>query len=319
MHTCQLLYRQHFASFVDFAFRELYPDQKFMDNWHIQLIAEMLEISYYAQGQGANRMVFNAPPGYLKTHICAVSFPCWVLGRDPRLSVLLISETPEAALQLQEQCTELMGTVRYRSIFPRAKIRRAGRSLELEYGGSIRHAGIGCSLPHRKSDIVILDNPQSMHSLGRLELEPFHEIGRLLRNPQKGMMVLATRRLAEGDLSGFLGRQHGWKTLPIPVIALRDRELSLPPSFRHTVKRTDLLHEDLEEWADVWDRIEELGSERFCYQYLQGLYNPQPCGSILFTDVDGLKKQMIGHFDREYVAYRYLAELRREWEEKLLL
>ena len=184
MTNAQFIYRMRFRSFVDFAFRELHPDEFFLRNWHIDLMAEILSMIYHDRIQGMNRLICNLPPGYLKTHICSVSFPAWVLGRDPRKSVLIMSEDPGSALELQERCAELISSSRYRAIFPRTKIKKVSRTLELDYGGCIRHAGIGYTSQRKKSDIVIIDNPQSMSSLDRIKPENFAEIGRLLKKSE---------------------------------------------------------------------------------------------------------------------------------------
>src|SRR5690606_25537668 len=105
------------------------------DNWHIRWVAAMLQRTWTGWFPALPRKwIFNLPSGYLKTHICSISFPAWVLGRDPRKSVLIVSETPDQALEIRERCAELMSGRRYRSLFPRARIVRSGRDLELNFG-----------------------------------------------------------------------------------------------------------------------------------------------------------------------------------------
>lgn len=311
MTVHEYLYRCRFRSFVDFAFRELHPDELFCDNWHIGLLAEMLQFSSLGKEESFSRLIFNLPPRSLKTHICSVSFPAWVLGRDPRKSVLILSETPEQAWQLQERCAELMGTSRYRSIFPRAKIKGVGKSVELAYGGGIRHAGFSYSSPHKKSDIVILDDPQSVHSLERANPSSYAEIARLLRRPKEGIMVLATRRIGAGDLSEVLCRRHGWFCLAIPGVALRGNEIVFPPDVRYSTRVGEPLNDAVEEWDDIERQLREFGADAFCHQYLQSQLDPAHTGGAETYDAgDGTRGILFVKADPERWVAERLKELR---------
>lgn len=287
MRVHEFIYRKYFSSFVDFAFRELHPDELFFDNWHIQFMADLLQFSLSRTEGAPRRIAFNLPANSSKTHVCSVSFPAWVLGRDPRKTVLILSETPELAWQLQERCAELMGSARFQAIFSRARIKKVGRSVELKYGGGIRHAGVSYSSQHKKSDIVILDNPQSLHSLERFNPESFIEIGRLLRNPKEGLIVLATRRLGDGDLTEFLCRRQGWQSFGIPGVALEELEIEFPPNVHHKTTIGEPLNEMVESWEDIERQFRELGAEDFCHQILQSKYSPRLVGGAVVSDYIG--------------------------------
>lgn len=311
------MYRCEFGSFVDFAFRELHPSGRMEDNWHIRSMADLLQYSWlHPEPEMPRKLIFNLPPGYLKTHVCSVSFPTWVLGRDPRLSVLIVSETSEAALEIRDRCVELMSGKRYQWLFRRARIKRIGREVELNYGGRIRHAGIGHSLPRRKSDIVIIDNPQSLHRLHCLDPTAFVDIAGTLRDPVTGMILLVTRRLVENDFSSYFRRQRGWGCMEMPVLGIRDNEW--PGIFHdsHIHHRGELLHGKLEDWDDIEHRICELGGEAFSWQYMQGIYRPQIDGERLsHTDQNGLLWKMVGKFDPTAVTLEDLRKLRSEYLE----
>jgi hypothetical protein len=319
MASCEYLYRRHFGSFVDFSFRELHPGECLKGNWHIELLADLLEfMSTTDEPAAIRRQILNLPPGYLKTHICAIALPAWLLGRDPRQSVLIISETPAHALEIRERCAELMSTKRYRAIFPRTRILRSSRQLELRGGGEIRHAGAGFALPVRRSDLVVIDNPQSLHSLERFNANGYLEIGRTLRDPKRGVVLLVTRRLGPEDLTAFLMRQGGWFALPFPVVSLRDAPLEFPPDFQHMWRKGELLHPELENWEAVETRLQEMGGEAFRWQYMQGLYVPQTTGERLIrVDENGTQWKAIGSFDPTQVSLQDLGNLRAEYEQSL--
>lgn len=318
MTESQLIYRTRLDSFVDFAFRELNPGESFLPSWHVTFMAELLQSAYCLTDHKMRRLIFNLPPGYLKTHICSVSFPAWLLGRNPRKSVLILSEYPESALQIQEQCAELMSSDRYRSTFPRAAIKSSLKALELNYGGGIRHAGVGYASHHKKSDIVIIDNPQSLHGLDRFRPEQFTEIERLLKNPKEGLALVATRRLGENDLSAFLARKPAWTKIPLPAVALKDRIWPFPPEIPHQQKAGDLLHPSLEGWNDLERHLKDMGGEAFRYQYLQGLYSPSSDPVTETHEKDGKTYISISEPSPTKVTMKFLNDLRAQSKTKPL-
>jgi len=312
-----VMYRCNFGSFVDFAFRELHRGEMMQDNWHIRLISNMLQFVWKEPGpEVVRRMIFNLPPGYLKTHICSVAFPAWVLGRDPRKSVLIVSETPDQALEIRERCAELMGTLRYRRIFPRTRISRFGRDLELTYGGRICHAGVGYSLPPRRSDLVVIDNPQSLHNLDKLDLSGFVEIGRTLKDPKRGIILLATRRLAENDLSSFLRGLGNWGKIEMPIVAINEPPWVFPPDDNYQRMKGEPLNYWYENWDKIEAQIREFGGEAFSWQYMQGAYAPRTTGQRTYY-VDGKPAGlMIGSFDPTYVTLADFAKIKEDYQSK---
>lgn len=317
MTAHQYMYRVNFSSFVDFAFRELHPGEFFADNWHIDFISKLLPFIYYAPEEDVCRkLILNLPPGHLKSHICSVSFPAWVLGRDPRQRVLIVSESPDLAMELREQCVELMRTSRYRAIFPRARIKSVGKSVEMSYGGGISHAGIGYHSQHKRSDLVVIDNPQSLHSLHRLNPESLIELNRLMKSPTAGMMVLNTRRLADEDMSHhLLHRIGGWSQVSIPAVALKDEKWAFPPFVQYNRRKGEPLQSQFGDWEEYSKRLNEMGAFAFAHQYLQSQYTPSSRNRRVFTDDNGQKWEAIGKIDETTVARDEMRVLQREYLE----
>ncbi len=318
MTPAQYMFRTRFAAFVDFAFRELHPEEMFHRNWHIEVIADVLQWISNLEGEPSNRMILNSPPGTLKTHICSISLPAWFLGRNPRKTVLIVSESPELALDLQSRCGELMSSRRYQTIFPAAGIARSSRVLELRAGGKIGHCGIG-QLAQPKSDLVVIDNPQSLYNLDRVKPQMFTELWRLLKHPKKSMMVVNTRRLADDDLSDFLRRKlTGWGLLSFPAVAL-DHEEWILPTTAHTRMKGELLHPAYEGWDHLMERVEELGGEAFSQQYLQSRYTPLAWHSRPYVSEHGENLTMIGNFGATESTADFLVELDAEYRSNLAM
>jgi hypothetical protein len=72
--------RKDFVSFVRKAFHVLNPSAIFHMNWHICAIAYYLEQVRLGK---IRRLIITLPPRSLKSIMCSVAFPAFVLGHDP--------------------------------------------------------------------------------------------------------------------------------------------------------------------------------------------------------------------------------------------
>jgi hypothetical protein len=72
--------RQDFVSFVRKMFHVLNPSATFLMNWHICAIAYVLEQVWLGK---IKRLIIAMPPRSLKSMMCSVALPAWVLGHDP--------------------------------------------------------------------------------------------------------------------------------------------------------------------------------------------------------------------------------------------
>ena len=63
--------------FLQKAFSIINPATKIKWNWHLGYLCDTLE--EVANGK-IKRLMINIPPRYLKSVICSVSFPAWLLG-----------------------------------------------------------------------------------------------------------------------------------------------------------------------------------------------------------------------------------------------
>lgn len=75
------LLRVNFKSFTEKVFKEVSPNAAYLDNWHIDVIChELMDI----QENYANRLIINIPPRYMKSIICSIAFPAFILGHNPK-------------------------------------------------------------------------------------------------------------------------------------------------------------------------------------------------------------------------------------------
>ena len=321
MSMYEMLYRKNFHSFASFAFRECYPGKYFYDNWHIELISDLMQFLTEYKEEGAPRkVVFNLPPDHFKTHLCSIFFPAWLLGRDPRLSVLIISENSGAAFELQERCAELMRKARFRSLFPRAKIKKEGDSIEFVYGGCIQHTGIYRNSIRQKNDLIIIDNPQSLQSLDRLDPNILYELPRLLKDPKQGLIIMNTRRLGAKDMTYHLQQIAGWTNFSFPIVSPEDRELVFPPFFEYNLNKGEPLHPDRTDWPEVESILKEFSWNHFLYQHMQGCYqlDKRNRSHTTTVDKDGKMMMIVGELGEDFIARQEFKKLRENYEERYL-
>src|SRR5438876_12348146 len=76
----QALAERSFADFTRQAWPVLEPKTPFLDNWHIDLLAEYLE----AVVDGSIvRLIINLPPRSGKSLLATIFLACWVWQRNP--------------------------------------------------------------------------------------------------------------------------------------------------------------------------------------------------------------------------------------------
>ena len=88
------LLRTDFKSFVTKVFGEVAPGSKYLNNWHIDVICDAIMDMYEGSN---NRLMINMPPRYMKSLICSIALPAWILGHNPKAQILCVSYNDELA------------------------------------------------------------------------------------------------------------------------------------------------------------------------------------------------------------------------------
>ena len=80
--------RQDLASFTAKVFHTVNPAGRYLDNWHIHLIAEYLTAC--SKGD-IKRLIINLPPRSLKSICVSVAWPAWLMGHRPSKRIMAAS------------------------------------------------------------------------------------------------------------------------------------------------------------------------------------------------------------------------------------
>ena len=99
-----VLARHDFLVFLNLMFPILYPE-KLVHARYIELIVECLTILPDIENP---RMIFNLPPGYMKSTIISILFTAWKLGVDPTVRFICISYGDSLAHELSERTRSVM-------------------------------------------------------------------------------------------------------------------------------------------------------------------------------------------------------------------
>jgi hypothetical protein len=102
------VYRTDFGAFTYAAYKALNPGQRLIPNWHIETICHQLQ--QMVSGEARPRLVLNQPPRTLKSFIVSVSFPSWLLGRDPSCRIICASYSDELTTKFSRDCRALLDT-----------------------------------------------------------------------------------------------------------------------------------------------------------------------------------------------------------------
>src|ERR1700693_2964908 len=72
--------RNNLRLYIREAWHVVEPSTVYLENWHIDLIAEYLEAVTAAQ---IKRLLINKPPRYAKSTCVSIMWPTWVWAREP--------------------------------------------------------------------------------------------------------------------------------------------------------------------------------------------------------------------------------------------
>ncbi|MGE0516337.1 MAG: hypothetical protein AB7O71_20540 [Hyphomicrobiaceae bacterium] len=151
------LYRSRLNAFLRFAYRELNPNRPLIETWHIDVLAEHLDL--VANG-AIKRLIINLAPRMLKSHMASVTLP--VVAARPRSDQddSFGFGNKEPAQDLDRATRILIATPRCRALYPHLKSERRakGGDLLLPHSGKRLSAVVRGSLIGRGADVIIIDD-----------------------------------------------------------------------------------------------------------------------------------------------------------------
>jgi predicted phage terminase large subunit-like protein len=267
--------RTDFVSFVRKVFHVLHPGASFVMNWHICAIAYVLEQVRLGK---IKRLIINVPPRSLKSMMCSVAFPAYVLGHDPTKRLIGASYSADLAIKFANDFRTAVNSAEYPAIFPGMRI-SAMKNTQSEVVTTLNGFRLAISvdgtLTGRGGDIIIIDDPIStLAALSQKSRQHvvdwyFNTLVSRLDDPQNGAIVLVMQRLHEDDLAGVLLRgSDEWTVLSLPAIAEQDERIPIGNGQVHFRRAGDVLHPQRQS-REPLERLRAKQPEVFAAQYQQ--------------------------------------------------
>jgi predicted phage terminase large subunit-like protein len=282
--------RSDLKSFVRKVFTEVSGASEYQDNWHIDMICSKL---IDMRDGEYNRLVVNIPPRCLKSVICSVALPAWLLGHDPALNIICISYSGDLSEKLAGDCRNIMTSPWYQQAFPNTRIdisHHAVDNFRTTVGGGRFSTSTGGTLTGMGAEWIIIDDPiKSSDAMSETVRDKCNEWYRStllsrLNNKSTGKILLIMQRLHEADLSGhILDTDDSYQHIKIPMVAEQDETLRINPMSvlepKYIMRKIgDLLHPERDNLSIVESLRSGMGEYAFAGQYQQ---NPAPMGGGL--------------------------------------
>ncbi len=288
--------RNDFVSFVRKVFHVLNPSAVFQMNWHICALAYCLE---QVRLGNIKRLIITVPPRSLKSIMCSVAFPAYVLGQDPTKRLIVASYSADLAIKFANDFRTVVNSDEYHAIFRAMRI-SAMKNTQTEVVTTLNGFRLAISvdgaLTGRGGDIIVIDEPiAALAALSQKSREHvanwfFNTLLSRLDDKQNGAIVLVMQRLHEDDLAGVLLRSSDeWTVLSLPAIAEQDEQVPIGNGQVHVRHAGDVLHPEREPREILeWLRA-QLGAETFSAQYQQ---RPVPPGGAM------IKRDWVRRYDQ---------------------
>ncbi len=270
--------RVDFGVFLVLLFPELHDGKAMIPAAYISLMVEALMVVR----EGDERVIFNLPPGHMKSLIVSVMYTAWLLGVDPSKRILGISYGEDLARQLSRLTRRVMTSHLYRLIFPRTILAKQSEDLLTTTKGGQRLAtAVGGTIAGFRAEIAILDDPMQPAEIAsevkKQGLRDWYASVVEQRLVPGGAIVLVMHRLSPDDFTATLLEKGGWLHISLPLIAVEVRDyIDKNDRLIWSRKRGDLLSPGWTTKAAVEDIRQSLPKEIFEGQYQQ---NPQFGGS----------------------------------------
>ena len=281
----QALCREQFRAFAYRAFEVVNPGERIEWNWHLDCLCEHLEAVYRGDLQ---RLIVNMPPRALKSYVCSIAFPAWVLGREPSEKFMVASHTlrPLAA-KLSNDCRRLVEGDWYRTLFAAPKL---VKSTETEFytaaNGHRLAFAVGQSPTGSGTNYGVLDDlnkpDEALSDLIRIKTNDWVDQTFMSRvnDYRTAKMVVVMQRVHEDDVTGHLLAKGGYHHLKLPA-EFKSKTIIHIGGKSFQPDDDNLLFPARLPASVLREKENDLGSYAYAGQFLQA---PVPIGGGLFKD-----------------------------------
>lgn len=214
-------------AFIKQAWPAIEGGVPFVDNWHIQAIAEHLEACYNRE---IKKLLINIPPRTSKSTIVSVMFPAWVWIRSPQEKFLYASYASSLSVEHSLKCRRLIESYwyqeRFGGIYKLSKDQKAKSFFDNNKKGSRISTSVGASATGKGGNFLIVDDGNNVQD-GESEVKRNNANEWLdsvwstrLNDPKNDVQIIIQQRLHEDDMTGHIinnDANNEWTKLIIPM------------------------------------------------------------------------------------------------------
>lgn len=211
------VFSKSYYEFFKFAFKILFPNEKYVDTFHIKYLCDYLQSEHermLAEKHKTKDLIINIPPRTSKSLICSVCLLPWVWITNPYATFITVSFDDSLSLQNAGYSRDIIRSEEYQELFGHIyQVRKDKDSKGMfmnDKGGYRLSKTTGQNITGWKGIWIILDDPQSVKSSNsegqRQEVIEYYSeaLFNRLTPPQWGLRLLVQQRLHQEDLSGYL-------------------------------------------------------------------------------------------------------------------
>ena len=184
------------------------------------------------------RLIINLPPRHIKTLMCSVSFPAWILAHKPNSKILVVTYSQDLAGMIARSIRSIVQAPWFKQVFPTRIMKGHAKAMDFSTtaGGALYATSIDGSITGFGADFIVVDDPHNVSDAGypkQLErtIDRFDAaIMSRLNNRKKGRVIVVAHRIHDRDLSAHLLASGGWRAHRIAA----DRNAR--PSLRYALR-----------------------------------------------------------------------------------
>jgi predicted phage terminase large subunit-like protein len=220
--------RADFVAFVQRAFRDYDPGTKLELENYVRLICSYL-------GEVAERellrLAVSIPPRHLKSFLISIAFPAWLLGRDPKCRIMVLSHDMVLAKALSKASRNIIKASWYQRAFPATTLSRDSDTtlhFSTTQGGGRFAASMDSGVTGHGADIIVVDDPLAANNaFSQAERERVNNVfdsmvASRLNDRRRGAIVIVAQRLHQMDLIGHVLAKGDYRHLSLPLVAEQD-------------------------------------------------------------------------------------------------
>jgi predicted phage terminase large subunit-like protein len=217
--------------FARLAFDIIVPADRYTHTFYIDLICDYLESLHYNPEEiGGRQVIINIPPRHMKSILCNVIYPAWLLGLNPGYKIFTATYSVELLNTHSKNFIRLIESDVYKAIFPGTRyVTSSMKSIDTSVGGYRKSTTVGGATTGAGGNLLIIDDPINAAScrstIERNKVNQWFGDAFYSRRDQVDTLILIImQRLHVDDLSGYLLHNNpgGWVHLNLPAICEED-------------------------------------------------------------------------------------------------